>query len=169
MFETVIPPGATQAHMPIYLPEDMHVNVQSQSQLYVQGHALFTDRWGQQQSLLVVSEKRNIIRTLPPVVKLKVAEKQLIAREGQVVPCRLELERTPNFTGPMEVELRASDPGFSADPMTIQANQTAAVVHVHVPGNRPPHADTTLRFHARGQLPTSTLIVSEATLNVLWK
>src|SRR5207253_8095072 len=32
MFETVIPPGVTQAFMPIYLPEDMHVNVQSQSQ-----------------------------------------------------------------------------------------------------------------------------------------
>jgi hypothetical protein len=103
------------------------------------------------------------------VVKLKAVDKQLVVHEGKTLECRLELERTPNFTGPMEVELRAPHPGFSADPVTIQANQTAAVVHVHVPANRPPHANTTLRFRARGQLPTSTPIVSEATLNVVWK
>jgi hypothetical protein len=46
--------------------------------MHVQRYAVFTDRRGKRQSLLVVSEKRNIIRTLPPVVKLKVAEKTLV-------------------------------------------------------------------------------------------
>jgi hypothetical protein len=169
MFETVIPPGATQAFMPIYLPEDMHVNVQSQSQLYIQGHAVFMDRTGQQQSLLVVSEKRNIIRTMPPVVKLKAVDQELAVHAGTTLECRLQLERTPNFSGPMQIELLAPPPGFSAEPATIPANESATVVKVQVTSERPAQPQTTLRFRARGQLSTGTRIVSETILHVVWK
>lgn len=168
MFETLIPAGATQAFMPIYLPEDMHVNVQSQSQLYVQGHALFTDRWGERQSLLVVSEKRNIIRTLPPVVKLKAVDKQLVARPGATLECRLQLERIPNYRGPMQLELQQPHAGFSAEPATIEEGATAAVIRLHVAADAPARA-AMLNFRARGQVNPSTPLVSEATVDVIWQ
>ena len=75
MIETVIPAGRSEFFLPIYLPETMHINVQSQSQLYSQAYALFQDVNGNEQSVLVLSEKRNMLRTLPPVVKsLPIAE-----------------------------------------------------------------------------------------------
>lgn len=166
MFETVIAQGKTQASMPIYLPEDMHVNVQSQSQLYVQGHAIFQDKWGEQQSLLVVSEKRNIIRTLPLVVKLRVVEREVVARPATTVPCRLVLDRTPNFSGPMQVEL-CPTAGFSAEPVTIVAGGTEAVVHVQTPAD-PPDQGAVLKFRARGELRPLVPLISEATLTVVF-
>lgn len=166
MFETVIAPGETQASMPIYLPEDMHVNVQSQSQLYVQGHAIFRDKRGEQQSLLVVSEKRNIIRTLPPVVKLRAAAPEVVARPAATFPCRLVIDRTPNFSGPMQVEL-CPTAGFSAEAVTIAAGGTEAVVHVHTPADAPDEA-AVLKFRARGELRPLVPLISEATLSVVF-
>ncbi|HWB07651.1 MAG TPA: PPC domain-containing protein [Pirellulales bacterium] len=166
MFETVIPAGATQAYMPVYLPEDMHVNVQSQSQLYVQGYTVFADRWGGTQSLLVVSEKRNIIRTLPPVVKLEVLDKTLVARPGATLECRVRLERTPSFQGPMEIGLPHLNPGFSAEPITIGAGATNAVVRLHVASDAPAR-DTLLKLRACGHLRPDTPLVSEARVNVV--
>lgn len=165
MIETVVPAGATQAFMPIYLPEDMHVNVQSQSQLYVQGHAVFTDRWGERQSLLVVSEKRNIIRTLPPVVKLKALDKQLVGHCGGTLECRLQLERTPLFQDAMQIELQPHA-GLISEPTTIGAGETSVVVGVQVAGDAPLR-NTTLKFIARGRLNSDVPLVSQATIDVV--
>src|SRR5262249_12510040 len=134
-----------------------------------QGHAVFADRWGQQQSLLVVSEKRNIIRTLPPVVKLKAADKEIVARPDTWLACRLLLERTPNFTGPMRIELASSSTDFIAEPLTIEANQNMAVVKVHVATDARRNQSAVLRFRASGRHSTNTPIVSEASLKVIWE
>ena len=91
--------------LPLYLPETMHINIQAHSNVYAQGHVEFTDKWGQPQSHLVVSTMRCMIRTLPPVVKLTIAEPVITAKPGDVVQCRLDLVRTSNFTGPMQVEV----------------------------------------------------------------
>jgi hypothetical protein len=167
MFETVIPASVIQAHMPVYLPEDMHVNVQSQSQLYVQGYAVFTDRWGERQSLLVVSEKRNIIRTLPPVVKLKVIDTMLLARPGATLECRVQLERTPSFEGPMQVTLSQPNSDLSAEPVTIDAGATTALVRLHV-ATETRSRDPLLKLRACGFLRPDTPLVSEASVNITW-
>jgi hypothetical protein len=146
----------------------LHVNVQSQSQLYVQGHAVFTDRLGEQQSLLVVSEKRNIIRTLPPVVQLKMTDKRIVARPGETLECRLQLERTPNFSGPMRIELKQPNAGFVAEPLTIDAGVTAAVVRVHLATDVATSNLAELTFVAQGHLRPDTPLVSEASVKVIW-
>ncbi|MCH7689020.1 MAG: hypothetical protein IH899_20485, partial [Planctomycetes bacterium] len=58
MFEVTFPPGKSETFLPIYLPETMHINVQSQSQLYSQAYATFLDTRGKEHSVLVLSEKR---------------------------------------------------------------------------------------------------------------
>jgi hypothetical protein len=166
MMETIIPADATQAIMPIYLPEDMHVNVQSQSQLYVQGHAVFTDRWGERQSLLVVSEKRNIIRTLPPVVKLKAMDKQLVGHPGETLECRFQLERTPLFQGAMQIELQQPHAGFFSEPKTIDPGATTVVIPVQVADDAPLRS-TTLKFVARGRINSDVPLVSQATVEFI--
>lgn len=159
---TTVPPAVTEFMMPIYLPETMHINVQSQSQLYTQAYSLFTDKHGQKQSVLVLSEKRNMIRTLPPVVKLKAVDKTVNGRRGETVVCRLELERTSNFLGPMQVTLaNATDANCSAEPITIPARATEAKFALSL--NTQINADSCpICFRAVGELSPGTKVVTEA-------
>jgi hypothetical protein len=166
--EVKVPPGVTDFKMPIYFPETMHINAFGQCQTYTQGYAHFTDKWGQRQSTLVVSEKRNIVRTLPPVVKLAAADKEIAARPGETVRCKFVLDRTSNFTGAMDVELVEPQPetGFVAEPVRIEANQSTAEVAVRVPAQLDRTTAPILRFRARGQLSPQVTIVSEATVSL---
>ncbi|MFP6620264.1 MAG: hypothetical protein VB877_13030 [Pirellulaceae bacterium] len=157
MHEIEIPATNKEVLLPIYLPETMHINIQSQSQLYCQGFASFTDQHGQQQSFLAVSEKRNMLRTLPPVVKLKSSDQPITCHTGQSLAVRLQLERTSNFPGPMTVSLLA-DPiksGCSLKPATIPGNANEITCQVQIgqiTGTRK------LTFRAAGQMAGQTVI-----------
>src|SRR5206468_9773685 len=109
VIETIIPPGVKEHKNMVYLPETMHASVQHHSRPYAQGYAFFTDKWGQKQAMLGISDKRCMIRTRPPLVKLRAADEQVVIRPGAVVPVKVLLERTSNFSGSMEVEL--AEPG----------------------------------------------------------
>jgi hypothetical protein len=165
--ETVVSTEANEFDNLVYLPETMHVGVQHHCRPYAQGYALFVDRWGQQQSIMAISEKRCMIRTLPPVVKLRAKDESIVAKPGAVMSCKLELERTSNFTGPMELVLVGSGPesGFTADPVHVAANQTAAVVKVHV-GKAVKPREVVLQFRALGKLAGATTVVTETSLSV---
>jgi hypothetical protein len=165
-----VPPGVTRVDVPIYFPEDMHVNAQSLTQLYTQGYAFFDDADGRRQSLLVVSEKRNLVRTLPPVVKLKPQDKLAVAAPGRVLACRLELDRTSNFPGAMDVELvgAAAENGLKAEKVRFEAGQTQVVVPVEVGGERAGQQASALRFRATGPMPDGTTVVTEAEIPLKW-
>jgi hypothetical protein len=168
MIETVVPPGQLQATMPIYLPETMHINVQSQSQLYTQGFATFTDQFGQQQSLLVLSEKRNMLRSMPPVVKLKAVEPQITATPGGTAICRLRLERTSNFDGPMRIELvdAESSLALAADKVSFGSGQSEVEVAIRISDAMPSGAECTLKFRATGHLNSNIVVISEGTVRL---
>ena len=158
---TSVLPTKTEFMMPIYLPETMHINVQSQSQLYTQAYAIFEDKHGDRQSVLVLSEKRNMIRTLPPVVKLKAVQDEIKARRGEIVTCRLALERTSNFLGPMEVTLLdSSATPCTAEPITIPARATEAQIALALETSMPAQSFTA-RFRAVGELSPGTQVISE--------
>ena len=157
MHEIEIPATNKEVLLPIYLPETMHINIQSQSQLYCQGFATFTDQHGQPQAFLAVSEKRNMLRTLPPVVKLKSLDQPITCHPGQSLDIRLQLERTSNFTGPMTFNLLA-DPtksGCSLKPVTIPANENVITCQVEI-GQITGTRKLTLR--AAGQMAGQTVI-----------
>jgi hypothetical protein len=163
MHEVDVPAENTQIMLPIYLPETMHINIQSQSQLYSQAYATFTDQHGQQQRFLAVSEKRNMLRTLPPVVKLNAIDKQLSCSVGSQVRCRLKLQRTSNFTGPMDLTL-VSDPtrsDCSLKPLSIAAGQSEIECELQMgqlTGQRQ------LTFRATGQMAGQTVISETSVL-----
>jgi hypothetical protein len=162
MREIVIPPGQTQVMLPIYFPETMHINVQSQSQLYSQGHATFTDQQGRSQSVLVVSEKRNILRTLPPVVKLKAVDKELSCRPGGECVCRFSLERTKNFAGDMKLSLvsGSEDHKCAAASVVIPADHNSAEIRLNV-SSAAPSGPRTVRFRAVGMFAGGAEAVTE--------
>jgi len=164
ILETVIPPGAKEVTNRIYFPETMHASVQAHSRPYVQAYATFTDKWGQKQVLLAVSNHRCMVRTLPPVVKLRALTKELSFRPGDILECRLALERA-SFGGPAEVALM-DIPGCSADIVRIEADQDEAVVRVHVGKDVRAVNNLTLRFRATGRLPSGATAVTEATVPV---
>lgn len=166
--QIVAQPDQTQIMVLIYLPETMHINVQGQSQLYTQGHASFVDKHGRQQAVLVVSEKRNMLRTLPPVVKLKTVQRQVSAAPGAACVCRFELDRTSNFAGPMEVELISSPEGpkIACEKAAVAAGQTSFELPVQLPADAPRGATLTLRFRAVGKLTDSVSTVSEDELRL---
>jgi hypothetical protein len=140
--------------------------VQSQSQLYCQAFAVFTDKHNQRQSVLVLSEKRNMIRTLPPVVKLRAVDQQIEASASDVVTCRFVLERTTNFPGPMTLTLlEPADGRVSSRPTTIPANETTAELDLSL-NPKQAERDLTLRFRAVGSLTTDTKIVTETVVHL---
>lgn len=166
--ELKVPPGVTDVKVPIHFPESMHINAFGQCQLYAQANASFTDRWGQRQSTLVVSEKRNIVRTLPTLVKLHADDQKLVARPGSTVACRLRLDRTPNFTGPMDIELLvpASENGVTAKPARIESGRSETTVSLVFESSVPRAFTWDLKFRARGELADGAIVVSETTIPV---
>jgi hypothetical protein len=167
ILNATIPPGETKTIVPIYLPETMHINVQSQSQLYSQAYATFVDDAGQRQSVLVLSEKRNMLRTLPTVVKLKAVAKAIEAQPGATVDCQLRLQRTTNFPGPMRLRLQnpGDAQGITAHDVEIAAGTTEVTVPITVSKNLAVDTSRRLQFRATGQLGKHT-IVTEAIVTV---
>ncbi len=163
--ETVIPPNAKEFGNLIYLPESMHASVQHHSRPYAQAYATFTDKWGQKQTLLAVSTHRCMIRTLPPVVKLRAVTKTIAARPGDVVECKVALDRVSTFTGPVEVVM-AEAAGFKANRVRIDAGQTDAVLRIQLGYDLSLLGDSELTFRAIGKLASGATAVTEATVSV---
>ena len=168
MFDVTVKPGETTTILPIHLPETMAINVQSQTQLYSQAWASFTDSHGKEQSVLVLAEKRNMLRSMPPVVKLRSVDETISAAAGETVSCRLRLQRTSNFDGPMNVELLNDSPDTCVEPgaATFAAGGMLTTVPIKV-GPSKNGEPVKLRFRATGQLDDRILISeTEVTLNI---
>ena len=174
--DIAFPPGASQVMLPLYLPETMHINVQAHSNVYAQGWVRFQDAWGQEQSLLVVSTMRCMIRTLPTVVKLRSVEREFAALPGQTVAVALELDRTPNFDGPLRLELVEPSPeqGYTAAPVVVPAGASTATLSVVIAadaclpgkGNAAASRPFALLFRATGEMSDGAQVISEVRLPV---
>jgi hypothetical protein len=162
--EMTVEPGQTSFMLRLFLPETMHINIQAHSNVYAQGYVSFVDKWGQQQSHLVVSTMRCMVRTLPPVAKLQAVDRSVAARPGGSASCRLELIRTSNFSGPVKIELVPGErsAGCSAEPVTLAAGELAASIQVRVDAGAKPRPDAALVFRAIGGLPGDVQVISEA-------
>jgi hypothetical protein len=170
VLETTIAPGQNSVLLPIYLPETMHINVQAHSNVYAQGHVSFTDRWGQPQSLLVVSTMRCMIRPLPTVARLKALDRVLTLPRGESAACRLRLERTANFAGAVHIELlpQGKMNGISAESVALSGDQDECEVIVHAAADAAIHDDVPLVFRATGDMPGGARLVSEARVRLRW-
>ena len=169
MIPFVIPSGRTEGFLPIYLPETMHINIQSQSQLYSQAFAHFTDKTGRRQAVLVLSEKRNMLRTRPVVVKMFAVDQTISGAPGSAVPCRLRLERTTNFPGEMTVRLHAIEgaPGFQSKPVRFAAGKLSTTAMVRLPTGMAAAKPVTLVFRATGKMPDGTEAITESRVRYL--
>jgi hypothetical protein len=168
LVHTTIPPGSSSVMLPIYLPETMHINVQAHSNVYSQGHVTFTDRWGQKQSLLVVSTMRCMIRPLPTVARLEALEDEMEIATGGTATIRMRLDRTANFAGGVRVELLPHDKltGFSADTVAISADESECEITVRAASDAVIRDDAPLTFRAIGDMPGGVKLVSEARVAV---
>jgi hypothetical protein len=166
---TTIPAGESRILLPIHLPETMHINVQAHSNIYAQGIAVFQDRWGQEQSTCHVSEMRCMVRTLPTVARLQGVDRQLLFSAEGIATCRLRLERTSLFSGPLQIALQedAASRGFTAEPASIPAGQTEAVVLVRRSPSEKLSPKVSLRFRGTGDLGGGTTVLTEAVVPVL--
>ncbi len=166
IFDSVVHPGEMEAIVPIYLPETMHINVQGQTQLYTQGYVQFVDKLGKPQSMLFLAEKRNMIRSMPQIVKLQAIDESISVLPGNSVQCRLALQRTSNFDGPMTVELVERPNGISAEPARFGAGEDDAVVEIHISGDASVNKGALLRFRATGLLYSDRRVISEVTVTL---
>jgi hypothetical protein len=167
---TTIAPDEAEFMMPLYLPETMHINIQSQSQLYTQAFASFTDAHGVAQHFLVVAEKRNMLRTMPTVAKLYSQEKILSASPGQTVVAKFKLERTSNMRNPLQLKLQMSGlENLQTIPQNLARDEVHTAVSLTIPADSPP-GRYELVFEATGQLdakPNHTVVTSaQVTLEV---
>ncbi|HBH50694.1 MAG TPA: hypothetical protein DDY91_02260 [Planctomycetaceae bacterium] len=164
------PAGVSQIMLPLYLPETMHINIQPHSNIYAQGYVEFTDRWGQTQSMLQVSEMRCMIRPLPTVAKLRSRERAVSLNPGQSQQVVLQLDRTSLFTAPLQVELKDPPMGIHLEPLTIAEGQTAAVATLRADANATWPAGSKLILRGTGVLPPGTPgthVITEVTLPIV--
>ncbi len=166
--ETLIAPGITEFKNRVYLPETMHASVQHHCRPYSQAWATFTDKWGQRQSMLSICDKRNMIRTMPTVVKLKTLDDSVTARLGETVRCQLVLDRTANFDGAMDIELVEPEThsGFLAERVRIEPGQSRAEVSIRIGDSAHCPTDRSLKFRAVGQLREDVTVISEVAVPV---
>ena len=164
--ERVLPRGVKEIAALVYLPETMNANAQHHSRPYVQGYAFFTDKWGQRQSMLAICDKRCMIRAMPALAKLKIADEPVVVRPDGAVACKLILVRTSNFAGPMDVELVEPSAGITLEKTRIEAGQSSVVAVVRIAQTASIKDGQFLKFRATGRLPGEALVVSEATLAI---
>jgi hypothetical protein len=127
----------------------------------------FVDKFGQKQTMLVVSTMRCMVRTLPTVVKLRCPEPKLVAAGDGEVKCSLILDRTPNFTGPMQIQLLDPAPGISAEPVTIGADETSVDMVIQLDQSIAGESTVPLRFRAVGAMEDDVQVVSETTVQLV--
>jgi hypothetical protein len=164
--DAVIPAGENETIVPIYLPETMHINVQSQTQLYTQGYVQFVDKQGKPQAMLFLSEKRNMLRSLPPIVKLKAVDKMITASAGGTISCRLFLQRTSNFTGAMAVTLFEPPAGVTADAVHVAAGMNDVQLVVRLDSQITLDQQMALRFRATGTSYDDRRVITEVTVTI---
>jgi hypothetical protein len=165
--EITVDADQSQLMMPLYLPETMHINVQAHSNVYAQGHAEFIDRHGQKQTMLIVSTMRCMIRTLPTVVKLKTAQNTIHGSAAQTVNCGLLLDRTPNFTGSMQVELIEPPDGITAAAVTIGADEEQTELAIQVASSLKQACTLPLKIRAVGALDDDVQVISETVATLV--
>ncbi len=163
---TTVPAGQTQFSLPIYLPESMHINVQAHSNVYAQVNAVFTDRYGKRQSQSIISEMRCMIRPLPTVVKLVAVDDRLTGNPGELIGCRLRLDRTSQYGHPMKVELspESTAGGLVAEAITLDDPKWEGQIDVRLPQNLDLTTPLPIRFRATGKLPGYISVISEAAV-----
>lgn len=164
--QTSIEPGNSQTMLPLYLPETMHINVQAHSNVYAQGHVSFVDAAGQKQSMLVVSTMRCMIRTLPTVVRLRAKQREFTAPPGAIVRVPLVLDRTPNFSGPLQVELVDPPTGVAAAPCQFEDGASETVIDIKVGTLSSQPAKLDLRIRGTGRLDEKAVVVSETAVTL---
>ncbi len=174
--ETRVEPGVFQLMIPIFLPESMHINIQGQSQLYTQAYASFVDAKGVRQHFIAVSEKRNMLRTLPTVAKLYAQQPLLsIHRDTGPIAIGLRLDRTSNMTNSMHASLqRVTAPDgtvvterWPMQSIGFQKNETTCGAKILLPQSATP-GRYQLEFRAEGPLDDKPeqLAVTCATVTV---
>jgi len=163
-----IPPGESSIKLPIYLPESMAINVQSQSQLYSQAWAQFTDAEQRMQSLLVLSEKRNMLRTLPAVFKLRAVQESISVKADRSAECRLRLKRTSNAPGPVTIVLHRAPEAVHCEPrsVSLRPEQTEARLLVRVASGFGFQNARPLVFRATGFLDNGIEVITEAEIRL---
>ena len=165
--QTTVSENQTKFDLSLYLPETMHINVQAHSNVYSQAYVVFEDEFGQKLSQCFVSEMRCMIRPLPTVVKLTPMEDRVVVTPGMPVTCKLRLDRTSLFRGPMRVEIVDQDEsGIRADPVTIAPEESTVSMEIQMPvgqftGTVP------IKFRAVGQLPGYVNIISETDVTLV--
>lgn len=166
---STFPAGQSQIMLPLYMPETMHINVQPHSNIYAQGYVVFQDKWGQRQSMLQVSEMRCMIRPLPTVARLRARDKSIAVRAGESQAFVLELDRTTNFVGPMQVDIVDPPAGLHMDSIVIPSDQSSTVATITAdPGMALP-APAHLKIRGTGELPRDVKVVSEVLLPITAK
>lgn len=165
VMDSQIPAGSSQLMLPLFLPENMHINVQAHSNIYAQGYVVFQDKWGRRQSMTQISEMRCMIRPLPTVAKLRVIEKSVALRPGSAT-CSFKLERTSNFDGDLRVDLYSPPAGVSMESITIPAGETAGTARLSVSEGAVFSNVNQLTFRGRGDLPGGVQVISDTVLPV---
>ena len=171
MLDATFDPGKTKSILPIYLPETMAINVQSQTQLYSQAWTQFKDKHGNDQAMLILSEKRNMLRPLPIVVKLQATQKVVSAKPGSELTCRLKIQRTSNFGGSMKLELLEPKPesGITLAPTTIPERATSVDAILRISRRQPTTKPIPLKFRATGLMDDETVIITETQTKLVVK
>lgn len=168
--EQAIPRGAKEFDNLLYFPESMHASVQHHSRPYVQGYATFVDRWGQPQTLMALSDRRCMVRTRPPVAKLRAVEETVQVSPDNRVECKLVLDRTSNFTGAMQIELIDAPPGarLIAAETAIRADANTTIARVDLGQEARRRALAELKFRASGKIAGGATVISEVVVKLQW-
>ncbi len=165
--ETTVPENQTKFDLSLYLPESMHINVQAHSNVYAQAYVIFDDEFGQKLSQCFVSEMRCMIRPLPTVVKLASVEEKVTAKPGDLVSCKLRLDRTSVFRGPMKIEMVSQEgSGMRAEPVVLAPEDSTVSVDVQMPAGQLT-LPAPIKFRATGQLPGYVSIISETDVTLV--
>ena len=115
---------------------------------------------------MILAEKRNMLRTLPPVVKLKTRDPEIDVHAGETTEIHLFLDRTKNFDGPMQISLVGeTPPGLSIGSAEIPPGGIEAAISIQAAREWSHGAATNLRFRAVGQID-KTKLITEATIKI---
>jgi len=109
-----------------------------------------------------------MVRTLPTVTRLQSVDRELTFAPDGTASCRLHLDRTTLFSGPLQIALMddPSSRGLTAEPVIISAGKTEALLVVRHKAGEKLSPKATLRFRGTGDLGQGATVIAEVVVPI---
>lgn len=165
--DTVVPPGATKAWFPCFMPEWLETS--RTSRMGISAVVKVKDPKGVERHLVAPVEGFVTMTMEGALLKLSTGSAELAGRAGEPVVIKIRVARSPRLVGPVKLELRPPEgmaDVFKAEPVVVPPGQAEAEFRVLTADPARLAGEHAITVRGTAVQPGDLPVVSEAAVRV---